>query len=76
MPRSVCQWKPFCIPIGGSFKRPSWRSGSSSVGDSSDGQNVMDFPVLYSTDHADCILEMRPTKSKQFDSLPWEPARP
>ena len=26
-------------------------------GDSSEGQNVMDFPVLHSTDHADCIPE-------------------
>ena len=43
--------------------------------DSSDGQNVMDFPVLHSTDHADCIPET-PRISKQFDSLPWEPTRP
>ena len=44
-------------------------------GDSSDGQTVMDFPVLHSTDHSDCISET-PRISKQFDSLPWEPTRP
>ena len=44
-------------------------------GDSSDGQTVMDFPVLHSTDHSDCIPET-PRISKQFDSLPWEPTRP
>ena len=35
----------------------------------------MDFPVLHSTDHSDCIPET-PRISKQFDSLPWEPTRP
>ena len=35
----------------------------------------MDFPVLHSTDHADCIPET-PRPSRQFDSLPWEPTRP
>ena len=44
-------------------------------GDSSDGQTVMDFPVLHSTDHSDCIPET-PRVSKEFDSLPWEPTRP
>ena len=44
-------------------------------GDSSDGQNVLDFLVLQSTDHADCVPET-PRISKQFDSLPWEPTRP
>ena len=32
----------------------------------------MYFPVLRSTDHADCI----PETPRQFDSLPWEPTRP
>ena len=44
-------------------------------GDSSDEQNVMDFPVLHSTDHADCIPET-PRPSRQFDSLPCEPTKP
>ena len=44
-------------------------------GDSSDDQNVVDFLVLHSTDHADCIPEI-PRPSRQFDSLPWEPSRP
>ena len=34
-------------------------------GDSSDGQTVMDFPVLHSTDHSDCTPET-PRISKHF----------
>ena len=35
----------------------------------------MDFLVLHSTDHADCIPET-PRQSRQYDSLTWEPTRP
>ena len=48
-------------------------------GDSSDEQNVVDFPVLHSTDHTDCIRDDHPPTprpSRQPDSLPWEPTRP
>ena len=31
MPSWVYHWKPFWIPVGESFKRPTWRSGSSSA---------------------------------------------
>ena len=47
-------------------------------GDSSDEQNVMDFPVLHSTDHTDCIRDEHPPTprpSRQPDSLPWELTR-
>ena len=44
-------------------------------GEHSDGQNIMDFPVLHSTDHSDCIPET-PRISKQFGSLPLEPTGP
>ena len=56
-------------------KRPSWRSGSSSAVTLLTGQNVVDFPVLHSTDDSDCIPET-PRISKQIDSLPGEPTRP
>ena len=75
MPRWVCQWKPFWIPVGESFKKAFLEEWVFVGGDSSDGQNVMDFPVLHSTDHADCIPET-PRPSRQFDSLPLEPTRP
>ena len=42
----------------------------------SDEQNVMDFHVLHSTDHTDCIRDDRPPTprpSRQPDSVPWEP---
>ena len=48
-------------------------------GDASDEQNVMDFPVLHSTDHTDCIRDDHPPTPrplKQPDSLLWEPTRP
>ena len=44
-------------------------------GKPSDGQNIMDVPVLHSTDHSDCLPET-PRISKQSDSLPWEPTKP
>ena len=75
MPSWVCQWKPFWIPVGDSFKKAFVEEWFFVSGESSDGQNVMDFPVLHSTDYSDCIPET-PRISKQFASLPWEPTRP
>ena len=57
MPSWVCQWTPFWIPVGESCKKAFLEEWVFVSGDSSDGQNVMDFPVLHSTDHADCIPE-------------------
>ena len=74
MPSWVCQWKPFWIPVGDSFKKEFVEEWVFVSGESSDGQNVMDFPVLHSTDYSDCIPET-PRISKQFASLPWEPTR-
>ena len=75
MPSWVCQWKPFWIPVGESFRKAFVEDWVFVSGDSSYGQNVMDFPFLHSTDHSDCIPET-PRISKQVDSLPWEPMRP
>ena len=44
-------------------------------GQPSDGQNTIDFPVLHSTDHSECI-PVTPRNSEQLDSLPWEPTKP
>ena len=71
----VCQWRPFWIPVGDSFKKAFVEECVFISGESSDGQNVMDVPVLHSTDHSDCIPEL-PRILKQLDSLPWEPTRP
>ena len=70
MPSWVCQSKPFQIPVGDSFKKALVEERVLVSGDSSDGQNVMDFPVLHSTDHSDYI------PVKQFDLLPWELLKP
>ena len=75
MPSWACQWKPFWIRVGESFNKAFLEECVFVSGDSSDGQNVMDFPVRHSTDHADCIPET-PRISKQFDSSLWEPTRP
>ena len=57
MPSSECQWKPFWIPVGESFKKAFVEMWVFVSGDSSDRQNVVDFPVLHNTDHSDCIRE-------------------
>ena len=67
MPSWVCQWKPFWILVGDSFKKAFVEEWVFVSGDSSDGQNVTDFPVLHSTDHSDCILET-PRISQQVAS--------
>ena len=41
MPSWVCQWKPFWIPVGESFKKAFVEEWVFVSGDSSDGQNVM-----------------------------------
>ena len=64
--------EPFWIQVGESFKKAQMEEWVFVSGDSSDRQNVMDFFVLHSTDHVDCIPET-PRTSRQFDSLPWEP---
>ena len=75
MPSWVCQWKPFWIPVGESFKKAFLEEWVFVGGDSSDEQNVLDFRVLHSTDHAGCTPET-PRPSRQPDSLPSEPTRP
>ena len=57
MPSWVCQWKPFWIPVGESLKKAFLEEWVFVGGDSSDGRNVMDFPVHHSTHQADCIPE-------------------
>ena len=55
--------------MGESFKKAFLEELVHVSGDSSDRQNVTDFPVLHSTDNDDCIPDT-PRTSKQFDSLP------
>ena len=80
MPSWVCQWKPFWIPVGGSFKKTYLEEWIFTGDDSSDEQRVTDFPVLlHSTGNTDYIRDDHPPTprpSRQPDSLPWEPTRP
>ena len=79
MPSWVCQWKPFWIPVGDSFKKAFVEEWVFISSESSDEQNVTDFPVLHSIGQTDCIRDDHPPTprpSRQFDSLPWEPTRP
>ena len=41
----------------------------------SDGQNTVEVPMHHNTDHSEYI-PVTPRASKQFTSLPWEPAKP
>ena len=70
MQKWECQWKSFQIPVGDSFKKALVEERVLVSGDSSDGQNVMDFNVLHSTDHSDYM------PVKQFDLLPWKLLKP
>ena len=79
MPSWVCQWKPFLIPVVQSFKKTFLEERIFVGDDSSDEHNVTDFPVLHSTGHTDYIRDDHPPtprRSRQPDSLPWEPTRP
>ena len=60
----VCQWKPFWIPVGDSFKKAFVEEWVFISGEPSDGQNTVEFPVLHSTDHSDYV------PVKKFASLP------
>ena len=79
MPSWVCQWKPFWIPVGGSFKNAHLEEWIFTGGDSSDGQRVTNFLVLlHSTGNKDYIRDddpPTPRPSRQPDSLHWEPTR-
>ena len=60
----VCQWKPFWIPVGDSFKKAFVEEWVFISGEPSDGQNTVEFPVLHSFDHSDYV------PVKKFASLP------
>ena len=78
MPGWVCQWKPFWIPVGESFKKAFLEEWIFTGDDSSDEQGVTNFPVLlHSTGNTDYIRDddpPTPRPSRQPDSLPWEPS--
>ena len=71
----VCQWKPFQIPVGDSFKKAFVEEWVFISDEPSDGQNIMDVPLLHSTDHSDCIPGTARI-SKQCDFSPCEPTKP
>ena len=80
MPSWVCQWKPFWIPVGESFKKAFLKEWIYISDDSSDEQRVTNFHgLLHSTGNTDYIRDddpPTPRPSRQPDSLPWEPTRP
>ena len=71
----VCQWKPFRIPVGDSFKKAFVEEWVFISDEPADGQATLEDSVLQSTDHSDCIP--RTTRiSKQCDPVPCEPTKP
>ena len=80
MPSWVCQWKPFWIPFGESFKKAFLEECVFIGDDSSDEQRVSDFLVLiHSTGNTDYTRDVHPPTprpARQPDSLPWESTRP
>ena len=79
MPSWICQWKPFWIPVGESFKKAHLEEWIFTGDDSSGEQRVANFPVLlHGTDNTDYIRDDHPPTprpSRQPVSLSWEPTR-
>ena len=80
MPSWVCQWKPFWIPFGESFKKAFLEECVFTGDDPSDEQRVSEFLVLiHSTGNTDYTRDVHPPTprpARQPDSLPWESTRP
>ena len=76
----VCQWKPFWILVGISFKKAYLEEWIFTGDDSSDEQGFTNFPlIIQSTGNTDYICDddpPTPRPSRQPDFLPWEPTRP
>ena len=75
MPSLVCQWKPFRIPVGDSFEQALVEEWVCISDESSDGQKVMDFPVLTAQITVIDCIPVTPKISRQTDSHPWEPTK-
>ena len=75
MPSWVCQWKPFWIPVGDSFKKAFLEEWSSSAATLLRDRTL--WISLCSTAQTTLIAYLKhPRSSRQFDSLPWTPTRP
>ena len=76
----VCQWKPFWIPVGESFKKAHLEEWIFTGDDSSDEQGFTNFPMIIqstsNTDHIRDDAPPAPRPARQPDSLRWEPSRP
>ena len=51
----VCQWKPFWIPVGHSWKKAHMEEWVFIGDEHTDEQARIDDPVFESTDYCDCI---------------------
>ena len=71
----VCQWKPFWIPFGDSFKKASMEEWVFISDEHTDQQASKDDSVLQSTDYSDCIPGTT-RSSKHCDPVPCEPTIP
>ena len=68
----VCQWKPFWIPVGDSFKKAFMEEWVFISDELADEQAPIDDSVLHSTDYSDCIPGTNRI-SKPCDLVPCEP---
>ena len=66
----VCQWKPFWILVEDSFKKAFVEEWVFVSDEPSDGQNTVEVPMLYNTDHGK-FIPVTPRISKHSTSLPW-----
>ena len=71
----VCQWKPFWIQVGDSFKKASMEEWVFISDEHTDQLASIDDSVLQSTDYSDCIPGTTRI-SKHCDPVPCEPTIP
>ena len=75
MSGSVCQWKPFWIPVEDSFKKAFMEEWVFISDVPPEGPSSAEDPTVHNTDHSEVISET-PGVSKLASSSPWEPAKP
>ena len=67
--------KPFWIQVEDSFKKAFVEEWVFISDELPEGPSTAEVPMIHNTDHSEYI-PVTPRISKQFDSRPWETAKP
>ena len=71
----VCQWKPFWIPVDGSFKKAYVGEWVFISDVHSERPSTAEDSMVHNTDHSE-FIPVTPKASKHSTSFPWETAKP